>query len=409
MVGNMDDMKIPHPQKRIYLDSAATNLVDDTVLDTAARFAALYRDTSLTTADVFHQQKASLGEARKAVARLLGCDATEIALMQSTSHALGTLSTVLPLEKGDNVLVCDLEYQASVVCWQAAMDRVGFELRQVTTKNGVVTPDDFAACIDEHTKVILLAAVQEINGFRADVKAIGELAHAHNCLFIVDGIQEAGALSVNVKELGMDFYCAGGKKWLGNPFGMGFLYIRKELLESLKPPYYSYYDIQVPEEFGDYLSYLEDPRRHPFDKYHLVKEASVFETGGYGNFLGAQALGQAIAVLEKQGIAAIEEHNLELSRYLYQELSAMGLNLQSSGERRHMSSIVVFNIDGLPNQSVEKERRLLQYLRDQNIFVTLRCSTGIGGIRVSFHYYTQKQDIDVLLDAVKTFLNALKA
>ena len=390
---------------RVYLDSAATNLVDDAVLDIAEQFTALYRNTELTTADVFRQQKASLGEARKAVARLLGCDASEIALMQSTSHALGTLSTVLPLEKGDNVLVCDLEYQASVVCWQAAMNRVGFELRQVPTKNGVVTPEDFAACMDEHTKVILLAAVQEINGFRADVKAIGELAHAHNCLYIVDGIQEAGALSVNVKDLGMDFYCAGGKKWLGNPFGMGFLYIRRELLDQIQPPYYSYYDIQVPEEFGDYLTYLEDPRRHPFDKYHLVKEASVFETGGYGNFLGAQALHQAICVLEKEGIEKIQAHNLGLSRYLYEELSAMGLKLQSSGETRHMSSIVVFNFDGLPNNSVEKERRLLQYLRSKNIFVTLRCSTGIGGIRVSFHYYTQKQEIDILLNAVREFLD----
>lgn len=389
---------------RVYLDSAATNLVDDAVLNLAAEFAGLYRNDELTTADVFRQQKASLGEARKAVARLLGCDASEIALMQSTSHALGTLSTVLPLQKGDNVLVCDLEYQASVVCWQAAMDRIGFELRQVPTKNGVVTVDDFAACIDEHTKVILLAAVQEINGFRADVKAIGELAHAHNCLYIVDGIQEAGALCVNVKELGMDFYCAGGKKWLGNPFGMGFLYIRKELLDQIQPPYYSYYDIQVPEEFGDYLTYLEDPRRHPFDKYRLAKEASVFETGGYGNFLGAQALHRAICVLEQQGMENIQTHNLELSRYLYEELSCMGLNLQSSGETRHMSSIVVFNFDGLPNHSVEKERRLLQYLRSKNIFVTLRCSTGIGGIRVSFHYYTAKEELDVLLSAVREFL-----
>ena len=69
-----------------------------------------------------------------------------------------------------------------------------------------------------------------------------------------------------------------------------------------------------------------------------------------------------------------------------------------------MSSIVVFNFDGLPNNSVEKERRLLQYLRRKNIFVTLRCSTGIGGIRVSFHYYTTKQEIDILLTAVREFL-----
>lgn len=399
----MKESSAVHPT-RIYLDSAATNLVHPKVLETATNFVKLYQDTTLTTAEVFRKQKSSLGAARSAVARFLGCSASEIALMQSTSHSLGILSTALPLQKGDNVLVCDLEYQASVVCWKAAMDRIGFELREVPTKNGIVTVEDFAKCIDERTKVILLAAVQEINGYRADVKAIGDLAHAHNCLYIVDGIQEAGALAVNVKDLGMDFYCAGGKKWLGNPFGMGFLYIRKELLETIKPPYYSYYDIQVPEEYGDYLNYLENPKRHPFDNYRLIRDASAFEIGGYGNFLGAQALEQAILVLENIGIANIELHNLMLSQYLYKELASMGLKMQSSHDVRHMSSIVVFNFEGLPNLSVDRERELLQYLRNKNIFVTLRCSTGIGGIRVSFHYYTTKEEVDVFLQAVRCFL-----
>lgn len=389
---------------RTYLDSAATNLISDRVLHVAETFTDMYRDTERTTSDVFRIQKASLAEARGAVAHFLGCDADEIALMQSTSHALGTLSHSLPLKKGDNVLVCDLEYQASVVCWKAAMDRIGFELREVKTSGGRVTAADFERYIDEHTKVILLAAVQEINGFRADVKEIGELAHRHGCYYIVDGIQEAGALSVNVRELGMDFYCAGGKKWLGNPYGMGFLYIRRDLLDTIKPPYYSYYDIQVPAKFGDYLDYLEDPRRQPFDDYCLVRDASVFETGGYGNFLGAMGLTEAIHVLEDVGIENIEAHNKALNQYLYTSLAEMGFCMQSPGDVQHMSSIVVFNFDGLKDNSVVKERALLQALRAQDIFVTVRCSTGLGGVRVSFHYYTTKAEIDVFLNAVRAFL-----
>ena len=203
----------------------------------------------------------------------------------------------------------------------------------------------------------------------------------------------------------MDIYCAGGKKWLGNPFGMGFLYIKSELLPMLKPPYYSYYDIQVPAEFGDYQDYLEDPRRQPFDRYNLKKDASVFEAGGYGNFLGAMALTEAIHVLEDIGIENIERHNLELNRHLYDGLSAMGLNMQSSGETKHMSSIVVFNFDGLKENNVEKERALRRFLREKDIFVTVRCSTGLGGVRVSFHYYTKTEDIDIFLAAVKEFIS----
>ena len=69
-----------------------------------------------------------------------------------------------------------------------------------------------------------------------------------------------------------------------------------------------------------------------------------------------------------------------------------------------MSSIVVFNFDGLRDNNVEKERRLLRFLRERDIFVTVRCSTGLGGVRVSFHYYTEKAEIDVFLNAVRDFI-----
>ena len=389
----------------IYLDNAATCLVPPRVLDQASEFANLLKDTTLSTSDVTRKQRSSLEAARTAVAGFLGCKSSEIALMQSTSNALGTLVCCLPLEKGDNVLICDLEYQASTVCWLQRQKEVGFEIRPVETKDGRVTVEDFRRRIDEKTKVILLAAVQEINGFRADVKTIGELAKEYGCYYIVDGIQEAGALQVNVKELGMDFYCSGGKKWLCNPFGMGFLYIREEILETLRPPYYSYFDIQVPSHYADYLTYLEDPRRNPFDDYILSPNASVYEIGGYGNYIGAMGLAEAIAVLEEVGMEEIERHNLCLAQKLVDGLLALDLNVVSPRDRAHMSSIVSFNF-GLNDNNVEKERRLIQYLYERGIYVSLRCSTGTGGVRVSVHYYTPEYYVDVFLKAVAEFLAA---
>lgn len=390
--------------RRNYLDSAATNLVDPRVLAKASEFTDMYLNTTMTTGDVSRAQLEYLKKARSAVAEFIGCDAKEIALMQSTSHALGTLSTSLSFQPGDNVLVCDLEYQASVVCWKAASERVGFEVREVHTSEGMVTADDFERYIDSKTKAILIAAVQEINGYRADTKEIAKMAHRHGCLLIVDGIQEVGALKVNVKELDVDFYLAGGKKWLGNPFGMGFMYIRKELLRVIKPPYYSYFDIMVPDEYDDYLVYLESPQRQTFDDFDLADDATVFETGGYSNFLGAMGLTEAINVLQEIGAENIERHNLALSRYLYDSLKKLGLNMQSSDSDKNMSSIVVFNFDGFSDGTSEKEKQLVEYLRAKNTFVTVRCAAGLGGVRISFHYYTTKENIKALIDEIKEYM-----
>ena len=391
-------------RERIYLDNAATSLVAPEVLSAADEFTNMLRDRTISTGDVTRAQRNSLVTARKTVASFLNCEAEEIALVQCTSHAFGILVNCIPLKKGDNVLICDLEYQASTICWRPRMDEVGFELREVKTTNGRVTADDFRKYIDENTRVILLAAVQEINGFRADVKEIGKLAKEYGCYYIVDGIQEIGAFGVDVKDIDMDFYCAGGKKWLGNPFGMGFLYIKKEHLKHLKPAYYSYFDIQVSDQYADYLTYLEDPRRHPFDSYRVSPDASVFEIGGYGNYIGAMGLTKAIQLLTEYGMDRIERHNRKLARKLYDGLSALGMHLSSPGEDKHMSSIITFSFSGLENNDVTREKKLVQYLQEQNIFVSLRCSTGVGGVRVSVHYYTPEAYVDRFLEAVASFI-----
>ena len=393
-----------HCEERIYLDNAATCQVAPEVLDVAADFTNMLRDKHISTGDVTRAQRGSLVTARKTVASFLNCDAEEIALVQCTSHAFGILVNCLPLKKGDNVLICDLEYQASTICWRPRMEEIGFELREVKTSNGRVTADDFRKYIDENTRVILLAAVQEINGFRADVKEIGKLAKEYGCYYIVDGIQEAGMFSVDVRDLDMDFYCAGGKKWLGNPFGMGFLYIKKEHLKTLKPAWYSYFDIQVPACYADYLTYLEDPRRHPFDSYTLAQDASVFEIGGYGNYIGAMGLTRAINVLTEYGMDKVEAQNRKLSTKLYNGLKALGMHLSSPAEEANRSSIITFSFDGLKNNDVERERRLVRYLQERNIFVSLRCSTGVGGVRVSVHYYTPEYYVDRFLEAVAAFV-----
>ncbi len=389
-------------QKKIYLDNACTSLADPWVLQAGKDYADLHRDPSMSATDISNKCLTYYAAARKAVSRLIHCSEDEIALVESTSHGLGIIADAIPLEKEDNVLVADLEYMASTLCWKRKQEKIGFEIRSVST-DGTLTSEDFARCTDGHTRVIVLAAVQEVNGYRADLKDIVDFAHAHGILVVADGIQEVGAMAVNVKETGVDFYCAGGKKWLGNPFGMGFLYIRKELIKVLEPGFYAAMKIKPPHPYSDFVSYLESPARTPFDDYDIIETAAKFENGGYGNYTGALGLTRAVQILLEKEPAAIETHIKSLVIHYMDGLRRLGITPGSSSDPAHMSSIVVFNF-GFKNNDVSRERQLVSFLLDRNIYVSLRCNAGTGGIRASMHYYNTEEEVDALLAGIKEFL-----
>lgn len=389
--------------KKVYLDNACTSIVQPSVLDAATHFTELFRSTTKSASDVTRECRSYLVEARKAVAELIHSKPNEIALVECTSHAMGLIAGMIPLKKEDNILIADLEYQASVLCWEPKRKQIGFEMREVRTNNGQLSLEDFKRYFDDNTRVIVVASVQEINGWRTDVKEISEFLKDKNCLLVVDGAQEVGAMQVNVKETGVDFYCSNGKKWLGNPFGKGFMYIREKLIPQFEPPFYSYFKVKMDGNFPDYITYLEDPVRDPFDSYTLIQEASKYENGGFDNYLGALGLTKAIKLQLEITPEEVERRIKKLVNRYHDGLEKLGLHSNSSREDKHMSSIVSFNF-GFKNGNIEKERRLIPFLQARNIYVSLRSSTGTGGIRTSIHYYNTEEDIDLLLAGIADFL-----
>lgn len=393
--------------EKVYLDTACTGVPPTQVLSCANQLNALLTDPAISAGNVNRKLRSYMESGRSAVAALIHCSPCEVALVESTSYALGMLANAIPLQPEDNVLVCDLEYQASTLCWKRRQEKIGIEVRKVCSHNGTITAEDFKDCMDEHTRVILIAAVQEINGFRADIAAITRMAHEHNCLVIVDGIQEVGAMAVDVKASGVDFYCAGGKKWLCNPYGMGFLYIRKELLDTVFPEFYSYFNIVISEKYNhDYITYLEDPARSPFDSYSIVREASSFEIGGYSNYLGALGLTAAIDLIQKLGPDTVENRIRMLVNRVLTGLKKLGVIISSPINPVNQSSIVTFHCGLFNRASVEKQ--IEQYLQHRNIYVSLRCSTGTGGIRISIHYYNTESEIDTLLSELRQALRFIQ-
>lgn len=345
----------------------------------------------------FEELHSYFPRAREKAARLIGAAVEEIALVESTTHGLGLIAASLPLQRGNNILACDLEFFPTTLCWKTGQEKVGVEVRPVSTTNGEVKISDFEAQLDRNTRAIMVSAVQEANGFRVDLQELATLARNHNCYLIVDGIQEAGALQVDLSSVDVDVYCAGGAKWLCNPFGMGFLYVNRRIMEDLEPGFYGYFNTGEPK--GGWNQYLASPQRTPFDPLELNRGAQKFETGGTGNCLGALGLYMALEVLLQEGPAEVEKKVFELNDILCSGLASLNLNTTSCIRPRNRSGITTFTLPGGPLA----EMQLVNELSNKRIYTTHRYTSGSGGIRVSPHYYNNSKDINNLLDAVELF------
>jgi cysteine desulfurase / selenocysteine lyase len=382
-----------------YLDTACMGLPAPEVLQDVKTMLAKIEDFSYSDpANRFLELHEYYPRARENIASLFGVSSEQIALVESTTQGLGLIANSLPLKKGDNVLACDLEFFPTILCWGKKQKESGIEVRQVPTTGGEVNVSDFESKIDNNTKAIAISAVQEANGFRANLKELSKLARFNNIYLIVDGIQEAGVLKVDLAKLDVDVYCAGGVKWLCNPFGTGFLYVNNRIMEQLEPDFFGYFNSLEPD--GGWDNYLGSPLRTPFDEIQLTAAAQKFETGGTGNCLGALGLYSAVRKILDVGIEVIEDKVKSLNDYLIKGLTGMGLALSGSGNPLNRAGFTTFSIPG----GMPRERELNKWLTAKSIYTTLRYTSGIGGVRVSPHYYNSYEDIDRLLAEVSNFL-----
>jgi selenocysteine lyase/cysteine desulfurase len=346
------------------------------------------------------RQFEAVERARIRIARAIHASAANILFVGNTTQALGTIATSLPLRPGDNILVADVEFMGATVVWRGVCRRLGVSLVSAPTRHGAVFAEDFAAVANARTRAIVVSAVQEVSGFRADIPAIREVAARSNAYLIVDGIQEIGARPVDFQTLGADAYCAGGHKWLRSPFGLGFMCLSPRLLDALDPSYQGYLALSEPE-IG-WGAYMEMENRTSFDLPPERRDAGRLETGGYPNWLGAIALDAAFEDWEALGATRTWASILKLRTRLANGLVELGLKILGTENvpESQIAGIVTFGVPG----GLEAERELAEQLVRARTYVAVRYISGGGGIRSAVHVTNKPEDVDALLEVTRHFL-----
>lgn len=312
------------------------------------------------------------------LAKLLGGSPAEYAAMPNTGTAINTVALGLDWKPGDNLVVPAQEFPANLYPWLALRER-GVEVRIVPLERNLrIDPARVDSLVDDRTRVVAVSAVEYLSGFRNDLPRLSEIAHARGALFVVDGIQAAGAMPLHVDGDGIDVLAAGGYKWLLGPVGTGFAYFRRSVWEQIRP---------VLPGARSSVQGAEDPE----GAFTLLDHAGRYETGCLP-FSLLHAWTGGLELLLEAGIDNISAQIRSLTDRLIAGLQVKGIQIASPvGRKTERSGILAFTLG-----SPEANEALVKRLYDQQIVIAFRGER----CRVSPHFYNTTADMDRLLEAI---------
>ena len=362
--------EFPDMKKYVHLNSAAMSLMPREAVEAVRKTAD---DRVFTTEKRTEIRQGRSDKARNKIAKLIHAPEEDICMVTNTSEGINIVAQGLGLGEKDNIIITDKEFAGNVLAWMN-LEKNGAKIKKVKTEYGKDPINDIMAAVDSDTKVVTISFVGWIDGFKQDIKKLGEFCKERNIVFVVDAIQGIGAMGIDVMSSCVSFLSCGGYKWLMSPNGTGFIYVNKELLPQLESKYISY------------LSVVKDPGRFDF-KIELKKDVTRFCLGSI-NDSGIAAMEKSLDLIVNTGIQNIQRHIGELNRYATERIQDKGYKIISNLTPEHMSGILTFRGKNIKNKYEELIKR--------NIIVSLRN----GWIRISPHLYNNQEDIDQLLDVL---------
>jgi selenocysteine lyase/cysteine desulfurase len=317
-------------------------------------------------------------------ARLINADPDEISYVFSTTMGenLSLLAAGMP-QAGGRIVTDALHFFGSHYTY-GEMRRAGMDIVTLPmTEDGRISMDDMAAAVNAKTKFVAVSSVSTINGFQHDLKKVCEIAHAHGALVYADIIHGAGSVPFDVKESGVDFAACSTYKWLMGDMGRGFLYIRKDLQDRVRRPWWGYHQIA---SFQTHLYPFDPPGEHPADYTARADAEGLFSMGTEAYGVEAH-LRYSLPWIEKLGVARIQAWRQPMIDAVQTELRRRGYQPMTPLDSK--TPMVAFAVK-------DARSRLGELLRDANI----RMTVSANRFRVSVSVFNDMNDIDRLLEAL---------
>jgi cysteine desulfurase/selenocysteine lyase len=374
-----------------YLDVSARGLLSDGARAALDDYLDRNAAGSLDKAAMF----SGVEKTRGLFASLVRAEPDEIAFTRNVTDGIATFGASLRWQPGDNVVICDsLEHPANIFPWHGLRRRLGITVKNVPQKNGHIPLEGILSQIDRATRVVAVSSVSFAPGFRFPVAELGAECRRRGVLSIVDGAQSVGVVDTDVKALNIDALAASTQKYLMGLYGMGFLYVRKEVAETLDPIFLS--------RFGVDLEGQHEASAGDAASYKPAKGARRFDVGNY-NYPAILAVGPSIELLRDLGSKEVEAYVCGIARDFADRMLDAGLAVFGGRSGPLNSPIVTvgkalgFDHDSAADKDMSD---LYAFLTANGVRLGIRRDL----LRFSFHIYNNQDDIDQVLDLVRQWL-----
>jgi selenocysteine lyase/cysteine desulfurase len=312
-------------------------------------------------------------------AGLINADAKDIAVVPSTTDGENRIVSALGIGPEAGVITDAYHYDGSLALY-GELAKEGVPVACIAPKDNRIALADIDRAITAKTKLIAVSHVASDTGYQHDLKALSALAHAKGVLVYADIVQSAGAISIDVKDSGVDFCCSGGYKWLMGDFGAAFLYVRPDRLKALKRTAIGW------RQTVDQKSHVYpfDPPGPAITDFGLKDDAAGKFEVGTPSWCTLAMLEKSIAYVRALGVARIAAHRAPLIARLREELPQRGYALMTPPETQ--GPIITFAYR-------DAQKTLEPLLKAANIKITV----GSNRIRISPSVYNDMGDIEKLL------------
>ncbi len=375
----------------IHFNNAGASLPPDEVVETVIHY--LSEEATQGGYELEYKHREQLENVYQLIARLIHAEKDEVAIVENASMAWGLAFNGIEFKKGDVIITSEMEYVTNLLGFLNAEQTHGIQIKVIPNDaEGNFSLPALEEAITAQTRLIAITHIASTAGAVVPVSEIGKIARKHNILYLVDGCQTVGQIPVNVKEIGCDILSATGRKYLRGPRGTGFLYVRKEIQDSLKILFMDGHTAQLKNE----------------NAFEIRKDARRFELFEKNRAL-TLGLGKAIEYALDIGVGRIWQRIQFLATVMRRQLGAIdGITVHDNGEQK--CGIVTFSVHGVGSSHVKSE------LAEKKIHVSVGLAkstliymnrNGLSTVvRASVHYYNTEEEINGMCEALESIVKS---